>query len=354
MTTCKNCQIFATHVYVCQMKGRQVKLKEVNNRENIGANIVRVIESELDNNRAIYVLPRGIAPVEGWDPFFDQRYNNPSTKRFSADSRMIWQQSFYPQIVARDRDCLNQSEASFLLSLSGIKYFTKEITAYLGRCIGTLYLDWNQVQRIEFGSIADTEAVYFFNMFPQSIPLYSLHGKEPVNFPYDSPFQFPIWGNFSDDLRTRYFIQGKCVELSLKNDLFICEICLMHQYGLHRTQDIIADKCDKAKKNPPRKNLKQCYWGPLQPLPEELTTSTKVMPGRVDPAVEKMTYCRPGEIPVNYSPFIRSIGDREVGGSEDSYLTNGPTVSDETESSSHVITAKNFILLLLSICSQTV
>ena len=61
------------------------------------------------------------------------------------------------------------------------------------------------------------------------------------------------------------FLDGKSWELIPD----ICEICLMHQYSLHRIKHNVPSKC-KAKTELDTNDMKTCYWRPVQPAPEKV------------------------------------------------------------------------------------
>ena len=67
------------------------------------------------------------------------------------------------------------------------------------------------------------------------------------------------------------FLDGKCWELIPE----LCEICLMHQYGLHRFKHNVPSKC-RAKTELDTNKMKTCYWRPVQPAPK--TVAEKLTP----------------------------------------------------------------------------
>ena len=65
---------------------------------------------------------------------------------------------------------------------------------------------------------------------------------------------------------SEYFLQGNC---SFMLSLWVCQLCLMHQYELHRTYNNTAKICSSFV-NPDPSEMKKCYWEEPTPLPEYL------------------------------------------------------------------------------------
>ena len=150
--------------------------------------------------------------------------------------------------------------------VSGPKYLTKDVFAYLGP------IDWpnsylrinvSNIDRIEFGALANTNAMILGGL------------------------------TRNESLETRLFLDGDCTALSCIS-IDSCMICFMHQYGLHKTDDNLAELCKMAitPKLPPKK----CYWGPYMDLPEEVA-GLDIMPFQTDSAIKNVPYCRPKDVP---------------------------------------------------------
>ena len=71
---------------------------------------------------------------------------------------------------------------------------------------------------------------------------------------------------FSDNAWSDFFLQGNCV---LIDSLRVCQLCLMHQYGLHRIYNNTATIC-ASQINPDPSEMKKCYWEKPEPLQESL------------------------------------------------------------------------------------
>ena len=63
-----------------------------------------------------------------------------------------------------------------------------------------------------------------------------------------------------------HFLQGNCV---LIYSSLVCQLCLMHQYGLHRIYNDTALIC-LFLINPDPSEMKKCYWEKPEPLPKSL------------------------------------------------------------------------------------
>ena len=125
------------------------------------------------------------------------------------------------------------------------KFFTKEILAYVSQN-SILFVDWNSFERIEYGSLANDKVMFDDQFYSGTMPLSHVrqagevepHISDVVNQHCD------LSGDYAESLPARFFIEGKCVELVLcGGNTFLCQICLLHQYGLHRTRDKINETC---------------------------------------------------------------------------------------------------------------
>ena len=96
------------------------------------------------------------------------------------------------------------------------------------------------VERIEYGSLANSQLVRKI----------ILKENEAFEMSFDDKQQF---------------LDGKCWKLIPE----LCEICLMHQYGLHRFKDNVPSK-RTAKTELDTNDMKTCYWRPVQPAPEKV------------------------------------------------------------------------------------
>ena len=130
------------------------------------------------------------------------------------------------------------------ISSNGL-FFTKEILAYVQKTF-FLFVDWKAFERIEYGSLANDKELFDDQLYHSTLPTTSIKDLDTyvprvvdlVNSDCD------LRGDYNRSLPARLFIQGKCVELVLcGGDYFLCELCLMHQYGLHRTRDKINETC---------------------------------------------------------------------------------------------------------------
>ena len=122
---------------------------------------------------------------------------------------------------------------SVLVHLAGPKILTKEVLQFAGNLY---FLIWgDNIERMEFGSLGVDDKVYGMKMGAgnSELSIYTL---------------FEMTEN--DNALAKKFINGDCVGLLRKyagypgkDDSFLCEACLMHQYGLHRTKDKIKGNC---------------------------------------------------------------------------------------------------------------
>ena len=127
------------------------------------------------------------------------------------------------------------------------KFLTKEVLNYVGD-IDYLLVDWHSIERIEYGSLANDKVLFATDMYISTMETTKSEGFDSYDedIPYwhytDSHCSF--YGDFTSSQATNFFISGKCTELGLCGGFFfLCEICLLHQYGLHRTKDRINETC---------------------------------------------------------------------------------------------------------------
>ena len=195
--------------------------------------------------------------------------NDRSSKQVFLD----WNnKQFFPQLYREIG-----SKKYFNINLTGsVVYLQKEVV-YNIRTIDTLKIGKN-VQRIEYGSLA-TPSEILVNSFidPDTDQKYFLKSYDKDNF-----------------------LRGLCAEISLK---FVCEICYMHQIGLHKIKDNISFLCE-ARINPTFP-LKKCYWRDVEPIPESLC-QFKIDQSRQRDAVSSgVRTC--ASIPEDVSNFLNSL-----------------------------------------------
>ena len=76
------------------------------------------------------------------------------------------------------------------------------------------------------------------------------------------------------------FTSGECTKIS---DLKICEVCLIHQYALHRSEDSVEQKCkDKVKIT---NQLQKCYWSEPESIPCSLQQPYEIFDSWIDKSV---------------------------------------------------------------------
>ena len=149
---------------------------------------------------------------------------------------------FFPKLIS------NPKTQSSYAHIRGPKFFSKEILEHAKQL--TLLGLGESIERMEYGSIANHKTAYADKFGPSS---------------KDNTIARYAFFNMKDKNILDKFLKGDCVGLIVdsnyednKKEYFLCETCLMHQYGLHRTKDKIRDIC-KSGKNPAG-GLKTCFW----------------------------------------------------------------------------------------------
>ena len=170
-----------------------------------------------------------------------------------------------------------------------LNYFPKEILMFCKET-GTFFLS-NRLNRIEYGSITSDDKANIQRIFK----------KDPQGNSYDgNQLRFDVRQGFLDSNWTN----GPCqnfVSLEKPDLLFACEICFMHQYGLHRTKDNVSALCDgTSTRTINSSDMKKCYWGPLPETPEKLSNESTTAPF-VDEQALRRPFCLPDDIPA-YNP----------------------------------------------------
>ena len=159
-------------------------------------------------------------------------------------SKIYWENyDFYPQFYRVEDRSKNSNKSVGEIFINGSSsYILKEVFAYSGE-VDTIGLN-HHVQRIEYGALANTKTLRA-NCFKNL----SSHGAQKVCF---------------DQSRNdkKNFLNGSCTKMS---DKFLCEICFMHQFGLHKTVNNVTQLCNGTSEY--RLMTRECYWRPLQPVP---------------------------------------------------------------------------------------
>ena len=153
-------------------------------------------------------------------------------------------QAYAPRLFADENDASNTAHIRNQIVLR------KEVFEYVGSM--WLIAIGEKIQRLEFGSLANNQKFYSLKLCPST----------PENMIYNTCF------NLYDVSIQKKFFGGDCVGLVKGKNSFMCEVCLMHQYGLHRTKDKTRQICESGSN--PNTPIQDCFWSELS---DELTTN---------------------------------------------------------------------------------
>ena len=167
----------------------------------------------------------------------------------------------------------------------GPEFFSKEILQFSGYMYA-LAIGEN-ILRIEYGSLANDKKIYskYFNLAENNLNI----GRGAI---------FDMEKNNKE--LTGKFLSGDCVGLNAKSiedenqmEYFLCEVCLMHQYGLHRTKDNIRQICEGGKN--PNGGKKNCFWTKPSNNPPKFN-GVKPASNLANINVDVSKLCNPGDV----------------------------------------------------------
>ena len=215
--------------------------------------------------------------------------------------KFVWGvKEFYPTFLL-DKTYADELESFYVEMYDGPKYLTKDMLYYVPK-ITSIYFGVI-LERIEYGTLV------LGNSWLKLTQLVT--DKGTVNM-----HKFGI-----------SFEAGDC---HLIENLEICEICMMHQYGLHRVKDSVRKLCE-AKKLPPN-DLKLCYWRDPLPVPSSVEAH------RIDQSSSQYGVEVCEEIPEDVRKFLSGVTELETNtttptqsGSVDATETPADTKSSENE-----------------------
>ena len=104
--------------------------------------------------------------------------------------------------------------------------------------------------------------------------------------------------SFEEDWARELWWNGQCEEFyQAHNNLFICEICLMHQFGMNKTQERTDKVCKTELIRPDDMPINDCYWQKPMGVPapiirENLTLQQDQCPIE-DEGIADGPYCPP-------------------------------------------------------------
>ena len=180
-------------------------------------------------------------------------------------------QTFFPQFY--QNQIVESSNNPLSMNLAGTKsanFMHKEVFQYV-KSIKITYLS-EFIDRIEYGTFALPEKIKQF-------------------FCLDSS------QNCDVTEVEALFLEGECEKLNQT----LCEICLMHQYGMHRTNDNVALRCERREKVD--RLMVKCFWRDVQPIPSSMR-SLNIDRSWNDESVKP---CK--SIPFDVAMFIRLLNN---------------------------------------------
>ena len=197
-----------------------------------------------------------------------------------SNKTVIWKQqlksdsdsgpAFYPTIFASPASSDSFTSAVFLISHGGPDYFWKEATIHAG-FVNKVCIP-ESVNRIEYGSLGNSS-----NLFVDEL---CVCGPEICDEPH-------VFNNETKKL----WLNRNCVQLSSA----MCEICLMHQSGLHKIKDNVSLICSGELLD--FTPITKCYWQAAGGVPNMI--EQKYLPLAhlsIDSYALTHAYCRPNDI----------------------------------------------------------
>ncbi|XP_075265532.1 uncharacterized protein LOC142357926, partial [Convolutriloba macropyga] len=178
----------------------------------------------------------------------------------------------------------NDSDAKIILNIRPSfhqRYLKKETLINAGK-IYKLCLPINYY-RIEYGALSNGD-----QLIAESIA----KSEDNDNSCKDQPTS----ANFSDIALKDKWVKGQCKYLPK----FICELCFMHQYGLHKYDDNVTTLCSRNTRDDEFKGeMVHCYWDDIEPAPEEMKQqggkSLQTLPYTAS-TIRLKEFCRPKDI----------------------------------------------------------
>ena len=116
-------------------------------------------------------------------------------------------------------------------------------------------------------------------------------------WPKSSCANFSDSQHILDEKFINSWLKGKCedlVDLNNMTDSYPCELCFMHQYGLHRILDNLTDMCT-GKKPVPTTGIVRCYWAPF-PKPSKFVEKHDVKDPLIDLDIYNGPFCPPPDL----------------------------------------------------------
>ena len=151
----------------------------------------------------------------------------------SSNTSFSWGVDYYYPRIIQPKNAPSQNHSNYVDFRSGPLYLPKE-TFFNARKITSIKLG-RSFSRLEYGTL-HSEGVFKAEFIQSKFKLQ----KQDADF----------------------FLLGECELISDEN---ICELCFMHEYGLHRVKDNVPGLC--FSRSPTSKPMQKCYWT----QPENLT-----------------------------------------------------------------------------------
>ena len=99
--------------------------------------------------------------------------------------------------------------------------------------------------------------------------------------------------NLTEPSNKEKWTKGRCTEFPDDFKTYeTCQLCLLHQYGLHRTKDNTLEICEGKRQNP-QKNMQECYWDPFPTLKQGHTQTISLFN---DSTIAAKGFCTPSEM----------------------------------------------------------
>ena len=141
----------------------------------------------------------------------------------------------------------------------------------------------------------------------------------------------------TEDLKNKW-LAGKCLDL----DAEACELCYMHQYGLHKTNHDVPKICSGEKTVSGNFLMKSCYWDAFPPLPKEMKSVPMAQP-LIDQKANSEPFCDPNAT-IQATTTVKPTGQTEQNTIHSSFISSTSELGNGGHPSPFSVPQHHFLL----------